>query len=155
MSARRSAVLCVVLLTAAVAAGACAERQSEDQYQQNLTKLYAERQQVLRELPEQHDADVAFFADAQKRISTAASDLAAIQPPKHVQQAHDRHVEGLRGLSRLLGQLADCARLEQASPGGGRTCREQIDQADLDEVRNDLDEADTIYREQGFKLQEA
>lgn len=142
----------VALVTAAASLSGCAERLGKPEYEEQLVKLSAERAKVLEELPAHGTGDVKFYADAQKRVQLLAEDLDAIEPPADVQQAHDVYVDSLYGLARVLGKLADCARQQQRDAAGADECRTSIEQADLDEVQNDFDEAEAIYRHEGYKL---
>lgn len=128
----------------------CAGRMSKARYQEEVGKLSVERKGVVTELPSHDSSDVRWFANAQETTHRGASDLDRLQPPKEVEGAHDKHVEATRGLSRLLGKLADCARLQQRDAAAGRACRAGVDQLELDEVRNDFQEADVIYEEHGY-----
>lgn len=142
----------VALAAVALIVAGCAERQSKSQYEDALVRLHAGQGQVINELKERDVADVEWFDDAQQRMRRAADDLEAIQPPKQVEAAHRRHLEGLRGLARLLGRLGDCARLASRDRQAGESCRSNIDQLEIDEVRNDLAEADAIYEAEGFRV---
>jgi hypothetical protein len=151
ISRKSAAVLMLVAVIAMVGSG-CAERQSKEQYGEQVEKLYVMRSQYVQNLSNTDSDDVSYYAKAQAKLRSAASDLESISPPKELEQAHDRHVEGLRGLSQVFGKLADCGRAEQRTPGAAAQCRRKIEQSDLDEVQNDLDEADAIYREAGYKV---
>jgi hypothetical protein len=145
-------VTVLLILVLVLPAAGCAERMTKSRYEEEVGKLMAERTKILNELPTHDGTDVQYFARSQESIQQGASDLDRLQPPKEAEQAHEMHVEGMRGLARLLGKLADCARLAQRDAGAGRTCRDEINQLELDEVRNDFFEADTIYEEHGYKF---
>jgi hypothetical protein len=151
MQGSSRALIVLLALLATVLAG-CAERQSKEQYGENVKELYSLRTQQIAQLPTAATGDVQLYADSQEKLRVAANELDSIDPPKELQQAHDRHVEGLRGLSRVFGELADCARLEQREPQRSVECRHKIEREVLDEVENDLAEADTIYRHAGYEV---
>lgn len=143
----------VALLAVASGVGVgCAERQSEGQYEDTIKTMHTERTMILRQLTPERSRDLTWLSTSQGKVEGMGRDLEAIQPPAVIESAHDRHVEGLDGLARILSRLADCARLEKRERARGEECRGKINQLELDEVRNDLDEADTIYREHGLKL---
>ena len=144
----------LLLLLVLLAASGCAERMTKSRYEEQLGKLIAERKRIINDLPSHDPSDVKYYADSQEVMQGGASDLEALQPPKEVQAAHDMHVEGMRGLTRLLGKLADCGRLQQRDDVAGRECRDRINQLELDEVRNDFIEADTIYDERGYTFRD-
>jgi hypothetical protein len=140
------AVVCALVLVG------CAERQSRTQYEQTVKHARTARIGVLEEMGRRKPDDEAFFKQSQERMRTAAQDLAAVSPPSDVQSAHDTHVDGLKGLAKILGEFAICARIQMKDAGEGSACRKRIDSLEIDEVRNDLEEADTIYRQKGYDI---
>lgn len=148
----RPLVLALLLAAAAWALGGCTDRQSKHQYEAQLEDVYYVRETVLGDLATVGLDDVTSLAKAQRRIEQVAQDMDSTVPPADVQQAHDAYVESLRGMSRMLGQLADCARLAHTNQQQGVECRKRIEDAELDEIENDFNEADTIYRARGYKL---
>lgn len=138
-------------LVAALSAG-CAERVSHQQYQKQLDRTAEEVSIVTRDIAQRPSTDTRWFALHEQRLRDMADDLKATDPPSDVTQAHETWVDGVRGLSRLLGTIGDCARLEQSTSGAADPCRRAIGESRLDEVRNDLDEARTIFRDAGYRV---
>lgn len=151
-AAARVLALAVALAAGAALLAGCADRQSRREYERQLGDVYWVRQGALGEVTTAGLEDPETLAKAQRTIRQAAADMDATSPPAEVQQAHDAYVESLRGLSAMLGKLADCARLGRRDPDAGTRCRREIEDSDLDEVQNDFDEADTIFRTKGYKL---
>lgn len=145
-----AAVIAVLIATALL--GGCTNRESSDAYEERIAKIYTLRTATISGLASASQTDVDQYAEAQRKISQAAEQLEAVDPPRDVQQAHDRYVEALYGLSKLLANLADCGRAESGGDDAARACRRKLSGERIDEVRNDFAEADTIYRHEGYKL---
>ncbi len=150
MNIRSTAIM--LLACTAVVAG-CAQRQSQHQYQRELT--IAERRVVRaqRELDGKDIADAAWFDRQRQIIRSVADRMDAIEPPRDARQAHEVYVRGVAGLAQVLAQLTDCAHEEQATAGSGASCRAGLNGAALDRVDNDLDEARAIFANDGYRVQ--
>lgn len=151
----RSASTCSVaalLLSFALLASGCTARQSRDQYESRLAAALETRTSVTNQLDRRSLASAAAYDQASEQVQSAAAELDADAPPKDVQHAHDRMMQGLDGLAALLDRRGRCERLAATAEQDARACRKSISQDVYDEIRNDFGEADTIYREEGFAL---
>ncbi len=100
----------------------------------------------------EHTDDLEFLVKEQKEIRLAADELDSLEPPKDVKDAHEANVDGLYSLAKLLGKLADCARVSAKDTSKGQACRLTIGQEQLDEVTNNFDTADSVYKSEGYSL---
>lgn len=141
----------LVVVTAVLIAPGCGGLEP-GQYERELVKIHDRRIESVGKLGSADTGDVKFYAGQQKQMQLAADDLDRIQPPGEVRKAHDTYVDSLYGLARVMGKLADCARLQQRSELRARACRAAIEQSLLDEVQNDFFEAYTILRHEGYDL---
>lgn len=141
-----------LLLAAGLLTVGCAERQSKTQYEETIQDARKERIQVLNRMKTVSPEDEEFFLESQKRLDGLADDLADVGAPSNVTAAHAAQVEGLHGIADILGEFGRCARLQQQDAAKGTQCRSSINSLAIDEARNDLDEADTIYRDKGYDL---
>ena len=138
---------CVVLLCTG-----CTPRQSKDQYQERLSNAVAVRNDVSNGLTRHQYSSGAEYTQAMKRVVDASDELSSDQPPRGLGDAHEQMVAGMEGLQVLLSRLGRCADLESTSHQDARACRQSISQDVYDEIRNDFEEADTIYRQDGLSL---
>lgn len=130
----------------------CTARQSQDQYEERLEQAIAVRQNVSSQLESQQLGDAKAYEQASGEVLSALDELDADPPPRNLQDAHESMVNGMEGLATLLDRLGRCESLAQASEQDRRACRQSIGQDVYDEIRNDFDEANTIYREEGLSL---
>jgi hypothetical protein len=152
--ARRLARVVLLALAAALLAAGCQGRLNDEQYQKQLDTVQRLRMTTLRGLPDHDLGDVQFFAKSSTQLSDAASQFDDVKPPGHVRLAHEKYVEALAGMGRVLGRFADCARLQARQPRAAVQCRRKIDQLEIDKVQNDFTEAETIYRQEGLSVRE-
>lgn len=139
----------LLLACASLTVAGCAARQSKEQYQERLEAAGGVRQQVSVRVNGDQLSSQGDYEEAVRSLREAADELDSDLPPRNVQAAHDAMVQGLEGLADLLELLATC---EGRTDQERRACRQDISQEVFDEVRNDFDEANTIYREEGFSL---
>jgi hypothetical protein len=132
--------------------GGCTARQSQDQYEGRLEQAIQVRQNVAAELDKNGYADANAYDLAAQEVLSSLDELDADPPPRNLQDAHDSMVSGMEGLSTLLDRLGRCEALREASEQDRRVCRQSIGQDVYDAIRNDFDEANTIYREEGLSL---
>lgn len=130
----------------------CTARQSRAQYEERLEQALEARAQATRQLDSDALTTQAQYDAAAAKVAAALEELDADPPPSDAEPAHDRMIDGLEGLSALLGRLGRCTALGEASDQDERACRASIGQGVYDEIRNDFGEANTIYREEGFSL---
>jgi hypothetical protein len=107
---------------------------------------------VAQQLDQRTLADAGAFEAAAQEVRSSLDELDADPPPRNLQDAHESMVSGMEGLSTLLDRLGRCEALAQASQQDRRACRQSIGQDVYDAIRNDFDEANTIYREEGLSL---
>ena len=142
----------ILLLATGLVLGGCTARQSQDQYEERLEQALVVRQGVSEQLDQDSLDDPEAFDFAGREVRGALDDLDADPPPRNLQGAHDRMVEGLEGMVVLLDRMGQCHGAAQASAGDRRVCRQAIRQDFFDEIRNDFDEANTIYQAEGLAL---
>jgi hypothetical protein len=153
--ARASAMLVapsLVLVALSLVLGGCTARQSQDQYEERLEQALAVRHDVAQKMDQQSFADAKDYQLASEQVLGSLDELDADPPPRNLQDAHDSMVSGMEGLATLLDRLGRCEALAQASQQDRRACRQSIGQDVYDAIRNDFDEANTIYREEGLSL---
>ena len=148
---RFALVAAAALLCGAGLAG-CTARQSRDQYGERLEQALATRAEVTGQMEREDLRSATEYARASHEVTASLEELDADPPPRGLGAAHERMVTGLEGLAALLARLGRCESLARASAQDRRACRQSIDQQVYDEIRNDFDEADTIYRQEGFSL---
>ncbi len=132
--------------------GGCTARQSQDQYEGRLEQALEVRHDVAQKLDQRAYANAAAYQVASQSVMTSLDELDADPPPRNLQEAHESMVSGMEGLSTLLAKLGRCEALAQASEQDRRACRQSIGQDVYDAIRNDFDEANTIYRKEGLSL---
>lgn len=137
-------------LLASFALVSCTARQSTDQYEARLTHAQDVQSDVARALQAGEYEDEDAYLAASERVGEALVELDSDAPPGNVQAAHDRMVEAMDGLAILLDRLARCERRIEASEQDRRACHQAIGQDVYDEIRNDFDEANTIYGQEGL-----
>ena len=141
--------LLLIVLSCTLLAG-CQARQSDDQYADRLEQAVAARSEAIAALDGKKLVKRADYDAAAAQLDSAIGELDADPPPRSVQDAHERMLGAMEGLSTLLGRLGRCDELGTRSQQDGRACRASIDQDVYDGIRNDFGEADTIYRAEGF-----
>lgn len=141
-----------MLLVVALLLGGCTARQSQDQYESRLEQALSIREDVSTKLDERGYADAPAYDIAAQQVLSSVEELDADPPPRNLQHAHESMVSGMEGLAALLDRLGRCEALARASDQDRRACRQSIDQDVFDAIRNDFDEANTIYREEGLSL---
>jgi hypothetical protein len=139
------------LLAGAILSWGCLQREGKDQYTKRLRGVDRKVQEIRTKLPTAEDDDVDYYDQSRRDLRELADGLDEVGPPSDVDDAQAVYVRALRGLSRLMGELADCARLEREQRGQGANCRRDVEQSSLDQVTNDLNQADAMYRESGYK----
>lgn len=142
----------LLLACCALAAAGCTPRQSQDQYEERLAHALEIREQVSTQLAQRELDSAAAYDEAALQVNAALDELDADPPPRDLQAAHDRMLEGMEGLAILLDKLGRCEALAQASAQDRRACRQSIGQDVYDSIRNDFTEANTIYRQEGLSL---
>ena len=138
---------CVIAASACLVLAGCSARQSKEQYEEHLADAMKVRTEVTSGLDAQQFESPAQFEEASKRIAAAREDLDEAPPPRNLQGAHDAMLRGMDGLADVLDQLGQCAALDTNQQA---SCRRAIDQSVYDEIRNDFDEANTIYQAEGI-----
>ncbi len=141
----------LIACACALVAG-CTPRQSQDQYESRLDYALKVRADVANALDSNAYKDAAAYDEAAQKVNSALEELDADPPPRNLQGAHERMVDGMEGLAILLGKLGRCEALERASAQDRRACRQSIGQDVYDTIRNDFTEANTIYRQEGLSL---
>lgn len=142
----------LVLTCLSLLAGGCTARQSQSQYEERLERALAVRTEVSAKLDAGKLASPADYAAAEQQLVSAVDELDADPPPSNAEDAHASMVAGLEGMAALMGRLGRCEALAKVSAQDRRACRASIDQTVYDEIRNDLSEANTIYRAEGYSL---
>jgi hypothetical protein len=142
----------VLLLATLLTLTACTARQSQDQYEERLDQAVATRTTVSGQLAGDDLADADAYAAAAAEVERAVDELDADAPPRNLQDAHERMVAGMQGLGVLLERLGRCEALARADEQDRRACRQAIGQDAYDTIRNDFDEANTIYRQEGVSV---
>ncbi|MCW2921187.1 MAG: hypothetical protein JWL76_1061 [Thermoleophilia bacterium] len=142
----------MLLVALSLVLGGCAARQSQDQYEDRLEQALAVRSDVGQRLEQHSYADAQAYELAAQEVLGSLDELDADPPPRNLQHAHESMVSGMEGLSALLDRLGRCEALATASAQDRRACRQSIGQDVYDAIRNDFDEANTIYREEGLAL---
>ncbi|MCW2927711.1 MAG: hypothetical protein JWM86_1679 [Thermoleophilia bacterium] len=135
-----------------VVGSGCTARQSREQYDERLAMAAKVRDEVTEGLDSERIHTEPQLREAAAKLDAAVDELDADPPPRAAQAAHERMVAGLEGMSALVLQLGRCASLESAARDEARACRRAIEPSVYDDIRNDFDEANTIYREKGFTL---
>ncbi len=130
----------------------CTARQSQDEYEQRLDHAMTVREEVSAKLAAREYATPAQYDAASAKVADASDELDADAPPRKFEDAHDRMVDGMEGLSALLQRLGRCEALAKASDQDRRACRQSIGQDVYDTIRNDFAEADTIYGQEGISV---
>jgi hypothetical protein len=142
----------VALACAGAVVSGCTARQSQDEYEQRLERAVAVRDDVSARMNAHELETSADYDAASRRVGSALDELDADAPPRDLEDAHDRMVDGLDGLAALLQRLGRCEALAKASEQDRRACRQSIGQDTYDTIRNDFVEANTIYRQEGVSL---
>lgn len=142
---------CALACALVVLAG-CQARQSQEQYEERLGAVALVRAEVVEGLERGKYADAEAYERASERVSAAIEQLDVDPPPRALRTAHDRMIGGMGGLAILLDRLARCEERAEASQQDRRACRQSIGQEAYDAIRNDFEEANTIYREEGVPI---
>jgi hypothetical protein len=142
----------VLLAVACFVAAGCTARQSQEQYEERLDGALGTRDEVSGMLSGGGERTPEAFDAASDKVSIALDELDADPPPGNLQPAHDRMVEAMEALAVLLDRLGRCEALTAASEQDARACRQSIGQDVYDDIRNDFNEANTIYRQEGLSL---
>jgi hypothetical protein len=141
-----------LLVAACFIATACTARQSQAQYEERLERALDARDETSDMLSGGGERTPETFDAASDKVSSALDELDADPPPRNLQPAHDRMVEAMEALAILLDRLGRCEALKRASDQDARACRQSIGQDVYDDIRNDFNEANTIYRQEGLSL---
>lgn len=141
-----------MLVALSLVLGGCTARQSQDQYEERLDQALTVRQGVAQQLDQHSYGDAQAYDAASQEVLSSLDELDADPPPRNLQDAHESMVSGMEGLATLLDRLGRCEELADASSQDRRACRQSIGQDVYDAIRNDFDEANTIYREEGLAL---
>lgn len=147
---RRRAVLVAVIVLLAAIAGGCTQRQSQDQYEERLQDAVEARDQAVDQVTYGKLTDDTQYAEAIKRVRHASDELDADAPPKQLEAGHERMVAGMAGLARLLELLQRCDAHDTSE--ARLQCRSDIEPDVYDTIRNDFEEANTIYRQEGLSI---
>ena len=149
---RKAAIGLVMLALAAATLAGCTPRQSTEQYEERLEQAIAVRTVAISQLDDGSLTTPAQFDELANKVVASIDELDADAPPRKLQTAHERMLDGLDGLAALISRLGRCVGLSEHSQQDARACRQSIGQEVYDEIRNDFGEADTIYREEGLSL---
>ncbi len=147
----RLALLAALLAASMLVLGACAQRETHEQYERRVAQSYEQRTLLLSRLPEEQDPD--YFLQAMEAFQEDIARLREINPPASVEQGHEAYLRSLEGSVRLLQRLANCRALARVSQEESRACIQGISSEELDQIENDFVEAKAIFEAEGYQLE--
>lgn len=152
---RRSALWPVAVSLTACLLAACAQTMSKAEYTKLVQSAEKQRSTALAGFSSAQTSDASFYRGAAKDLRATAASLEDVAAPSDISAANESYIASLTGLAGVMESFAQCAELDKkhaSVAASGQDCRREIDQARLDEVQNDFDEAAAIFRAKGYSL---
>ena len=156
-SSARHILAALAACAAALVLGACTERQSQAQYQEELAAANEIRVLVIGRVDGRELTTPEDFVEAQEQVRAAVEELDQAAPPAEVERGHQRMLEGMDGLVTVLERFEACA--AEVSGQDARAvetyleeCRRRIEPEVYEEVRLDMREADDIFAASGYDV---